>query len=291
MTGFRVKEIWRYPVKSMQGERLDSCVVTKTGIPLDRGWAVRDESQKAIRGAKYIPELLNCSARYLDGTSAGLVPHVEITLPHNARVRSDDPGVHRALSDALGAEVTLWPLQPPEDADHFIARTPAGVRKIDDLRRVFCLQPSEPLPDFSKFPPAVLAELTQYATPRGSYFDAYPIDVLTEASLRYLQGFIPSSRLDIRRFRPNFLIADDAGICALAEEAWIGSEIGLGDARLAVVVAAPRCIMTTRAQMDLPQDSAVMKTLIRETHHGLSVYADVAKPGMVCTGDALIPAL
>jgi hypothetical protein len=287
MTAFHVTEIWRYPVKSMQGERLDACVVTKTGIPLDRGWAVRDESQKTIRGAKYIPDLLNCSARYLEGTSAGLVPHVEIALPDGSKVRSDEPGVHDALSAALGAAVKLWPLQPEENADHFVARTPSGVRKIDDLRRVFGLEPGDSLPDFSRFPPSVLAELTQYATPRGTYFDAYPIDVLTQASLRYLQAFVPSSRLDIRRFRPNFLIADDGEMRALAEEAWVGSEIWLGEARLSVAVAAVRCIMTTRAQMDLPQDSAVMKALIRETRHCLSVYANVVKPGMVRTGDAL----
>ena len=39
MTNYRVAEIWRYPVKSMQGERLAECMLTKGGIPLDRGWA------------------------------------------------------------------------------------------------------------------------------------------------------------------------------------------------------------------------------------------------------------
>jgi len=32
-----VKEIWRFPVKSMQGERVDRCTLGPRGIPGDRG--------------------------------------------------------------------------------------------------------------------------------------------------------------------------------------------------------------------------------------------------------------
>ena len=35
-------EIWRYPVKSMAGERLDSCTVAETGLEGDRRWALVD---------------------------------------------------------------------------------------------------------------------------------------------------------------------------------------------------------------------------------------------------------
>jgi uncharacterized protein YcbX len=70
MSSYRVAEIWRYPVKSMQGEKLDSCMLTKGGIPLDRGWAVRDEQTQTIRGAKWIAGLMRCSARYIEGTRA-----------------------------------------------------------------------------------------------------------------------------------------------------------------------------------------------------------------------------
>lgn len=37
-----VAEIWRYPVKSMAGERLRSCIVTETGLEGDRRWALID---------------------------------------------------------------------------------------------------------------------------------------------------------------------------------------------------------------------------------------------------------
>ena len=37
-----VVEIWRYPVKSMAGERLDSCAVGEKGLEGDRRWALVD---------------------------------------------------------------------------------------------------------------------------------------------------------------------------------------------------------------------------------------------------------
>jgi len=232
MTRFRVKEIWRYPVKSMQGERLGQCQLTAGGIPLDRGWAVRDEESQQIRGAKWIGELMTCAARYLDGTSAGTVPHVEIALPSGARVRSDDPAVHDALSGVLGRKVTLWPL-------------PQG----------------------------------------GNYFDACPVHVLTEASLRHLRALAPQSQIEARRFRPNFVLDGEGE--GLVENGWTGRDGTLGGAAVSIVRTTGRCIMTTRVQPGLAQDDEVLKTLSRETEKRFGVYATVGRPGAVALGDAL----
>ena len=61
----KVKEIWRYPVKSMGGEKLTCASVAAQGIPGDRGWALRDEKAGEIRGAKKLYQLMLCSAKYL----------------------------------------------------------------------------------------------------------------------------------------------------------------------------------------------------------------------------------
>lgn len=286
MPALRVKEVWRYPVKSMQGEKLDHCLLSLGGIPLDRGWAVRDEDTKTIRGAKYIAGLLNMSARYIEGTSAGLVPHVEIRAGERT-VRSDDPHVHAFLSDALGRKVTLWPLMPADDTDHYAKRPAMAGGRLAELRAVFGLEPDEPMPDFSKFPPQLLKELTDFGSPRGTYFDAFPVHLLSEGSLRHLQTLSPDSRLDVRRFRPNFLLAQDGDETMPIEESWLGHDVSLGSATIKAVVKAPRCIMTTRAQMDLPQDSAIMRAMVRGTAQCLGVYADVVHAGAVSAGAAV----
>ena len=59
-----VKQIYRYAVKSMAGERLDECTVGLLGIPGDRGWALRDETTGEITNGKNFPVLMQCAARY-----------------------------------------------------------------------------------------------------------------------------------------------------------------------------------------------------------------------------------
>ncbi len=285
-TQFTVKEIWRYPVKSMQGERLSETVLTKGGVPLDRGWALRDEASQTIVGAKKIAALLNCSARYIDGTNAGAVPHVEITLPTGDRIRSDDDKVNTVLSDALEQDVTLWPLQPTTDKEHYRTKQRPEDGEAE-LRQVFALEPDEPLPDFSAWPPNVLAELMEFATPVGTYFDAFPLDILTEASLRHLQTLAPDANLDVRRFRPNILLSDNAATVGLEETKWVGRPVTIGRATVEAVIECPRCIMTTRAQGDLPRDASIMRAMVAHTRQNLSIYCNVPKPGRVAEGDSV----
>ena len=59
-----VGELYRYPVKSMAGERLDEVLLGPKGVLGDRAWAVRDEVRGGIRGAKKIPALMGLRARY-----------------------------------------------------------------------------------------------------------------------------------------------------------------------------------------------------------------------------------
>ena len=60
----RVTAIWRYPVKSMTGERLSVAEIGRFGLDADRTWAVRDLEANATTSAKKLPGLLLCTARY-----------------------------------------------------------------------------------------------------------------------------------------------------------------------------------------------------------------------------------
>ncbi len=95
----RLLEIWRYPVKSMQGERLAQATIGRAGIDGDRGWALFDVESGAHLTARRVPELLFASAR-LAGDS--LDDGVRVTLPDGVETDSD-----HTLSDWLGRPVRL----------------------------------------------------------------------------------------------------------------------------------------------------------------------------------------
>src|SRR5262249_4499537 len=156
-------------------------------------------------GAKKLPALLQCAARYLDEPEPGRTPVAEITFPDGARLQSDAPEAARRLSALLGRPVTLWPLQPAEARDHYRRVPEPGVDLETDLRKIFGRPADEPLPDFSVFP----TELFELTSPAGTYFDAFPLHLLTTTSLRTLARHNPTARFDVRRFRPNLLIEVD----------------------------------------------------------------------------------
>jgi len=277
-----VKEIRRYPVKSLGGELLDSVQIGPRGLPGDRAWAVRDEVRGGIRGAKKIPELMRLRARYPEPPAAEGSSAAEIRLPDGTAISTSDPDVGERLSKALGHAVTLWPLLPASAVEHYRRGAPSHDDLEQELRAIFGRAEDEPLPDLSVFPPEIL----EFESPPGTYFDAFPLLLLSESSLRTLQERRPQSRFDVRRFRPNLLLDTGAGD-GFPEEAWCGERLRVGGALLRVRVPCPRCVMTTHGFEDLPRDPAVMRALVQESRGNLGVYAEVEEPGPVAAGDVV----
>ena len=77
-----------------------------------------------------------------------------------------------------------------------------------ELRGVFGRTDDEPLPAFDIFPP----EIIEFESPPGTYYDAFPLLVLTESALRSMRDALSDSIVDVRRFRPSIVIeADETG--------------------------------------------------------------------------------
>ncbi len=276
--------IWRYPVKSMGGERLDEATITGSGVAGDRGWATRDEVRGGIRGAKKIAELMLCSARYLGEPSEDHPsPTAELELPDGTTVRTDDPDAHERLSAALGHRVTLWPRRPSTDLDHYRRGAPDTEDVIDELRSVFGRTDDEPLPDFGGWPADVVATIMEFESPPGTYFDAFPLLLLSHQSLADLAARAPGSAIDVRRFRPN-LVLDLPGGDLRPELALAGRTLAIGTAEIDVSASCPRCVMVTRPVGDLPADREVLRTVVRDFDQDLGVYATVRTPGTVRVG-------
>jgi uncharacterized protein YcbX len=279
----KVIEIWRYPVKSMGGERLARCAAGERGIPGDRGWAVRDEVAQEIRGGKKFPALMRCDARYVEEPTGDRVPPAEITLPDGTRVRTDRTEAAARLSALLDRRVTLWPLQPAEDLAHYRRGLPDNSDMMVELREIFGRLEDEPLPDLSPIP----QEIFTYTSIPGTYFDVLPIHFVTTATLDALAAKNPSSRFDTRRFRPNFLIETERGRTGFAELDWCGRTLTVGGARVKAEYPTVRCSMTTQPQGDLPKDPQVLRTIVRDAQQNVGVYAHVVAAGPVAVGDAV----
>ena len=103
-TDATVAALWRYPVKSMLGEHLDSAAIGDRGVAGDRAYALIDVETGNVVSAKNPRKwarLFECRAEYLEPPEPGReAPPVRITLPDGAVVRSDDPGVDAALTNA-----------------------------------------------------------------------------------------------------------------------------------------------------------------------------------------------
>jgi uncharacterized protein len=276
-----VKEIWRYPVKSMAGERMQRASVGARGIHGDRGWAIRDEKAGEIRNARKLPGLLHCKAVYVREPSESDVPPVQITIPNGTTFLSDSADAGARLSELLGRAVTIWPVRPESDRDFLRRAAPDNPDMTAELREVFGRLESEPLPDLSTLP----ARVIEFIAPFGTYFDAFPFQVLTTASLNTLASRNPTADFDTRRFRPNVLIETERGIEGLVEAEWSGRTLRIGAVRIKLEMPTVRCVIPTLDQPGVKKDPSVLRTIVRDAAQNLGAYASIPIGGTIALGD------
>jgi uncharacterized protein YcbX len=250
-----VRTLWRFPVKSMLGEQVDVVEVGQDGIVGDRAYAVRDRQTGKVASAKnprLWPGLLACRAAFIEPPRPGdELPPVRIDLADGDSVLSDAPDVDAVLSRFFGRDIEL-------------ARAARHGYTIDQYH-----------PDEENYDPdghrdeVVEARLgaaffiergLPSAVPEGSFFDLFPLSVLTTSSLEQLGEFEPQSRFDARRFRMNVIV--DTTEPGFVENEWVGRTLAIGDeVRIGVAMPDPRCVMPSLAQGDLPRDTGILKAL------------------------------
>jgi uncharacterized protein YcbX len=273
MNNASVLNIYRYPVKSMMGESMSEVNIGETGIPGDRSWAVRDEKRGGIRGGKKIPQLMMLAAQ--SGPTAPL-----ITAPDGDSASASSEHINEWLSGKLNHPVTLWPLLPADQLDHYRRGAPDTEDLGQELRAVFGRLPDEPLPDLTGF-----EELLEFESPPGTYFDAFPISIMSLQSLNIMNQLAGESRFDVRRFRPNLLVDMPDNDQSFPEQALLGKTLSVGSAQLQIEMTCPRCSMTTHGFDDLPRDTEIMRKLVNHCDGNLGIYASVQTPGQISIED------
>ncbi len=137
-SGLKVSELWRFPVKSLQGERLDRVRIDTDGLLGDRRFALFDvETGFGLTGRRE-PRLLMASARVVDKGDG-----VEIELPDGSIARDNDDlsrwlGRKIELVDARQASGARY--ESPDDIDTelewHVFEGPGGAFHDTDLFRV-----------------------------------------------------------------------------------------------------------------------------------------------------------
>jgi uncharacterized protein len=284
-----MRELWRFPVKSMGGSRVDRVRIDRRGVHADRLWAVRDVEKGVTASARRLPVLLGCTARYLTEPGAdagpGNVPAVVVTLPDGRELTAGDPAIDAALSELVGREMRLVALPPVADTSQHrmsVSESLANFRAAQ-VRKDFGLTEDEALPDTSVFSTKDIITLARFSTPPGSFADLSPVHLMSTASLRRLSpGAEP---YDVRRFRPNVLVDTGDDGQDFPETFWVGGELSIGTTRLQVTIPTIRCVVPTRPQPEIELDKTITRQLAERTNRFLGVYADVTVSGLVSVGD------
>ena len=259
-----VGALWRYPVKSMLGERLQCAIVTERGILGDRAYAMVDRLTGNVGSAKNPRKwgfLLECNARFDRPVETGApLPPAMISLPDATSIATDQPAACQLLSKALGREVTI---------------AYGGTER----------------PMIEKYWPQVAGfdhhdELTHEAIVENTFFDGDPVHLLTTASLSTLTALYSSGDFDARRFRPNIVIYTPPKQRSFVENGWLGHTLAIGpQVRFHIKRPTRRCVITTLAQGELPRDLGILKTAAQFNAASVGVYAAVLRGGIITEND------
>ncbi|MBI2913634.1 MAG: MOSC domain-containing protein, partial [Chloroflexi bacterium] len=268
MTLGEVAALWRYPVKSMLGEELESCQVTERGLLGDRAYALMDiESGKIVsaKSPRKWARMFELRASYVQQPGAGGSPApMRIAFPDGGTATTLDADVEGRLSAFFGREVRL------------ATEPPAGAR-----------YESIPVKESDQE-----AAMVEYPLPNG-FFDLGSLHLLATSTLAHLRGLYPQAdarrgRFEAQRFRPNILVETPEGTQGFAENEWLGKTLAIGDeARIRVIGPAIRCVMTTLPQGDLPADPGILRTAAQHNQANVGAYALVVRGGVVRRGDGV----
>jgi uncharacterized protein YcbX len=256
-----VREIYRYPVKGLSGERLgEAALAVDDGVPGDRVFAL------ALPGTEFDED-----------DPVALSKRNFLMLQRDERLA----GVRTAYDPATG-RLTVEGGDGPLTAD---LASEQGRRAVEDFFGVLVARTAGTSGAAGRRAPRLVA-----ARGRHRFTDAGPsgetlmhaVSILNLASIRDFAEKV-GSLVDPLRFRANFHLE---GLAAWAEREWIGQEITLGPVRLRVLADIPRCAATTVNPVTARRDLKVLKKLASNYGHtDFGVYAQVLTAGMVRPGD------
>jgi len=252
----------------MMGEELNSSEITGRGLLGDRQFAVIDRATGKVGGAKNPRKwgnFFDFRATYLEPPRSGTpISPVRITLPDGDMLTNDQADLEQVLSRAFGRDVAFAGVPPGEGTSGVAEAYWPDIEGLDH---------KDIVTDFDMSP--------------GTFFDSAVVHLLTTSTIDRLRELYPQGRFEVRRFRPNIVVAADGA--GFVENEWIGRTVEIGDTvQLAITAPCSRCVMITLPQGDLPKDSGILRAAAQYNEVNVGVYAAVISGGTIRRGDTVV---
>jgi len=267
-----VKELYRYPVKSMLGERLGEFDATTDGVLGDRAWALIDQTDGRVMSAKKFRAMLDLRAIYDQPPLPESAVAPKIIFPDGHALFADDPSAAGALAELLKRKLSIARAEPAQNKRAGI--DPATIFTGVGVSRIF--------PDLDE---TTLAP--DFKLKRGTFFDSATVHVLATGTIAHMCTLVGAgAQIDARRFRPNIVVETPPDMAGFVEDGWLNGRLEIGESlRVISMEPALRCVMTTHPQEDLPRDPRVLRAAADYHRATVGVFASISYPGTVRVGD------
>ena len=249
-------EVWRYPVKSMRGELVESVFVGFSGLEGDRFYSVVNNAGK--------PEFPWFTAREQE-------PLLLYTPKFTDTARTAQPG---NLATTQAAAPGINPMYPEEETFAVQVTSPGG--ESFEIRD----------PAFIAHLESLTSESLRIQFSQKGQMDSRPLSLLSTQTVKGLSKELDMD-IDRRRFRANLYIEwnnDDA----FFEDSLIGRTVLLGDqVELKIIERDSRCKMITIDPDTAETTPQILKHVTRKHGGYTGVYGAVLKEGVVNVGDTI----
>jgi uncharacterized protein YcbX len=114
-------------------------------------------------------------------------------------------------------------------------------------------------------------------------FDTFPLSVITTQSITWLSKQV-DARLDVKRFRPNILIAASEPV-PFVEDGWVGRMLRVGGMTVRVDKRDSRCAVITIDPLTTERNPTILRTVAQDRGGCIGVYGTTVQPGRISVDD------
>ena len=251
-----VESLWRYPVKSMRGEKMDEMFVSYAGVYGDRLFAF--ESSASVKGFPYFTgreqrQMIRYRARFRNPEKAARPVNLSEAEKLSSIINPISAGASELMIDVETPDGKTFAIDDPALIDH--------LRSNSDEKHDLRLLRSD-----------------------KAMTDCRPLSIFSVQTAKKL-GDETGVAVDKRRFRANIYL-DLTSPDGFAEDAFVGRSLRIGSkVTVAVLQRDGRCMMITLDPDTAEKTPAILKA-VAQAHEGMAgVYGAVLVEGMIRKGD------